>query len=241
MLDNASNMNKAGVIFDGDDTLWETMPLYTEAKQAFFYEMAQLGFNPAEVELRFESKDRENVSKLGFSKHRFPTSMADTYRLFCEKHKVEYQEEIEKTMRGIGYQVFIKHPKILDHADQVLAQLRPRYSLVLATKGDIEVQQARIEQSGLSGLFDKIFILPHKSAKELQEIVEACNLDMRRSWVVGNSLKSDINPALHTGLSAIWIPYYTWDYEEDEQLVSPHLYKSDSLQDAAKILMREAA
>jgi phosphoglycolate phosphatase-like HAD superfamily hydrolase len=78
-------MSSAGVIFDGDDTLWETAPLYARAKQQFFGQMSSLGFDPREVESAFHNIDVVNVDRLGFSKHRFPTSMAETYRLFCEK------------------------------------------------------------------------------------------------------------------------------------------------------------
>lgn len=234
-------MKHAGVIFDGDDTLWETQPFYTEAKRAFYSEMSRLGFNAAEVQAMFENTDKTNVESLGFSKHRFPTSMAQTYRSFCEKHCLDFESAIEDKIRRIGYEVFSKRPVIIDGAEQVLAHLRPHYKLILATKGDTEVQQAKIDSSGLSRFFDVIFILEHKTERELRQVIETCNLDVQKSWLVGNSLKSDINPAHRVGLKAIWIPYDTWGYEEDRQPDSPDIFKSTSLQGALKILMQERA
>ncbi len=76
-------MSSAGIIFDGDDTLWETAPLYARAKKEFFARMSSLGFDPLEVKKTFQLIDIANVDRLGFSKERFPTSMAETYRLLA--------------------------------------------------------------------------------------------------------------------------------------------------------------
>ncbi len=75
-------MYQAGIIFDGDDTLWETSVFYKEAKEEFFDKMASLGFNQSEVQESFEKTDVANVTRFGFTKKRFPTSMAETYQNF---------------------------------------------------------------------------------------------------------------------------------------------------------------
>lgn len=225
-----------GIIFDGDDTLWETMPFYTEAKNEFYVEMGRLGFDPAKVSKAFEFLDKSNVGKYGFSKHRFPYSMAETYRSFCEQSHTQPERDVEEKLKEIGYRVFTKRPILLDHAKEVLAQLKPRYFMVLATKGDLEIQRLRIKQTGIEEYFDKIYILDHKTDKELRQITVECGLDVSRSWAIGNSLKSDINPALKIGLRVIWIPYETWSYEADVQIESSCLYKVDSLNQILTIL-----
>lgn len=232
-------MKSAGIIFDGDDTLWETMPVYTQAKEEFFREMSTLGFDRQEVERLFEHTDVENVNRLGFTKHRFPTSMAETYRSFCDKYQCLADDTIEERMRGLGYSVFDRPPVVFDHAERTLARLRPHYKLILATKGDQEVQQSKIDHSGLANQFSSIYILDHKTDKELRHIVEDCGLDVTSSWAIGNSLRSDINPGLRIGLKAIWIPYYTWDYEEDVEPNSKLMYKVDSLEESLAILLPE--
>jgi putative hydrolase of the HAD superfamily len=232
-------MSFTGIIFDGDDTLWETMPIYTRAKREFFGEMSSLGFDPQEVENVFETTDVANVSRLGFTKHRFPSSMAETYRSFCDKYQRVAENAVEQRMRGIGYNVFDSPPMVFDSAPRVLARLRSHYKLILATKGDHEVQQSKIAQSGLADFFASIYVLDHKSERELSQILEECELDVSNSWIIGNSLKSDINPGLRLGLKAVWIPYYTWDYEEDVEPNSKFMYKVESLEDSLKILLPE--
>lgn len=232
-------MKSSGIIFDGDDTLWETMPVYTSAKQEFFREMSSLGFNPREVESIFESTDVANVTRLGFTKDRFPTSMAETYQSFCDKYQRPSEITIEQRIKGIGYSVFDRPPVVFEHAQRVLSQLRPHYKLILATKGDHEVQQSKINHSGLADFFSSIYILDHKTDEELRNIAEECELSVSRSWIIGNSLKSDINPGLRVGLKAIWIPYYTWDYEEDVEPNSEFVYKVDSLEESLAILLPE--
>lgn len=232
-------MSSAGIIFDGDDTLWEMMPVYTKAKREFFSEMSSLGFDSQEVESVFESTDVANVNRLGFTKHRFPTSMAETYRLFCEKYQHAAEETVEQQMRRIGYRVFDRPPRIFNNAERILTRLRPYYKLILATKGDREVQQAKFDHSGLAGYFASIYLLDQKTDRELRQIIEECDLDVHNSWSIGNSLRSDINPGLRLGLKAIWIPYYTWDYEEDVEPDSKFVYKVDSLEESLKILISE--
>src|SRR5882672_5200204 len=81
-----TNVSAHTVIFDADDTLWETQSLYSDSKNRFFLEMLRVGFPIGEVRDRFEKIDNENVSKFGFSKSRFPRSMRDTYSVFCAEY-----------------------------------------------------------------------------------------------------------------------------------------------------------
>lgn len=76
---------RSGLIFDGDDTLWETQSLYNLAKRRFRAEMEALGYDPEEVLRTFEEVDIINVRLLGFSKNRFPKSMSDTYEIMCSR------------------------------------------------------------------------------------------------------------------------------------------------------------
>jgi len=232
-------MTTAGVIFDGDDTLWETMPAYAEAKQEFCKEMALLGFDPKDALNTFESIDVINVDKFGFSKHRFPISMAETYRLFCDRSSWPYDRAIERKIENIAYGIFGKALITFECAEQVLASLRSHYKLILATKGDEEIQLAKIDQSGLAHFFTSIQILDHKTEREFRRIAEECELDVSSSWVVGDSLRSDINPALEVGFRAIWIPNDAWAYEKADLPDSDRLFKVNALQDSLRLLIPE--
>jgi putative hydrolase of the HAD superfamily len=234
-------MSSAGIIFDGDDTLWYTMPIYTKAKQEFFDEMFALGFDPEEVERTFEQIDAQNVSRFGFSKRRFPTSMEETYQLFCRKHRFPLDEAVRGKIINIGISVFAKPPTLSSDVERVLNLLHRRYKLILATKGDQEVQQAKIDQTGLSPFFSSIYILAHKTTEELRTIAEECELNIFDSWVVGDSLKSDINPGLQVGFKAIWLRTDTWSYEKDPEPDSNRLYAVSTLLDTLGLLIPEEA
>jgi putative hydrolase of the HAD superfamily len=226
------------IIFDGDDTLWETTPLYAGAKQDFFGRMSLLGFDPREVEREFHLIDVANVDRLGFSKERFPTSMAETYRFFCEKHDASYDRMIENAMRDIGYRVFEQVPALCEGAEWVLSQLRGHYRLFLATKGDQDIQRAKIQHSKLSDFFERIYILDRKTVQDMNRIVQECQLAIQKTWVVGDSLKSDINPALAVGFNAIWIPKKgTWAYEDDSLPTSDRFYQLETLSDLLTLLL----
>lgn len=230
-------MNKAGIIFDGDDTLWETSVFYTEAKQSFFNEMSALGFNSEEVKRQFEKTDIDNLKNFGFTKQRFPTSMEDTYKYFCNSYGVENKREIAHKLKVIGYNVFEKKPLILDHAEKILEELKFSFRLFLATKGDSEIQFSKIEYSGLKSYFDNIYILDQKTEKEFAQIIEDNDLARDKTWSVGNSLKSDIYPALKVGLCSIWIPHKeTWEYENDLIPDSSSFFQVESLTDILKIV-----
>lgn len=231
-------MQRPGIIFDGDDTLWETSIFYKEAKEKFFLEMADLGFDCKEVEEFFDKTDLANVVKFGFTKKRFPTSMAETYRAFCEQYNYKNETDTELRLTTIGSGVFQRKPILLDDAEYVLKELKPHYELILATKGDSEVQKDKISHSGLASHFHRIYILDHKTETELRNIVNENKFNISKSWAIGNSLKSDINPALNIGLKAIWIPYhYTWAYEEAEPQESPNFHKASSLKEILNFLL----
>ncbi|MGH9929695.1 MAG: HAD hydrolase-like protein [Pyrinomonadaceae bacterium] len=131
--------------------------------------------------------------------------MAETYRLFCDRSSWPYDRAIERKIENIGYGIFGKALITFQCAEHVLARLRSHYKLILATKGDEEIQLAKIDQSGLAHFFTSIQILDHKTEGEFRRIAEECELDVSSSWVVGDSLRSDINPALEVGFRAIWI------------------------------------
>ncbi|TEB06963.1 hypothetical protein Psch_00498 [Pelotomaculum schinkii] len=100
-----------------------------------------------------------------------------------------------------------------------MTQLSGRYPLLLATKGEPAVQNLRVEQSGLARWFDKVYVLNEKNAAAYTSIALEQKIKPPLSWVVGNSMKSDINPALQAGFNCIFIHHpHTWDFEDEEPL-----------------------
>lgn len=229
-------MNDPGIIFDGDDTLWQTMPLYTQAKADFCRYLASFGFDPEAVLEEFERTDLKNFAILGFTRERFPTSMVETYRSMSGEVGIKYDESVAIEVADIGDRVFRSPTTLIGGARELLLALVQNFRLILFTKGDAAVQENRIRQSGLRDLFAAIYVHPHKSVNDFETIIVEQSLARARSWSIGNSLKSDINPALAADLSAIWIPFETWDAEADIRIHSTKMHVANSLLDCLTIL-----
>lgn len=227
---------KPVLIFDGDDTLWETMPLYTEAKEKFFHLMQKEGFAKVKVESFFENRDRRNVKTLGFSRRRFGISMQQTYRHFCSETDRPLRKSVKSQIVTIRDHVFGKKPKLVPFARSALQSLMRRNRLILLTKGTRSVQLDRVSTSGLSHFFEKIIVVQHKGRDTFRGIVQALNVSPANTWSVGDSIRSDINPALQSGLNAIWIPRAAWGYERGIPRRSVRFHRVESLKHVRSIV-----
>ena len=105
----------------------------------------------------------------------------------------------------------------MPHAHDVLAMLQGSFRLHLLTKGDSAVQQRRVAVSGLSGYFEKVWIVAEKNLDTFTAVSDFAAVPPRACWSVGNSLPSDINPALECGLNAVFVPHpHTWTLERQD-------------------------
>jgi putative hydrolase of the HAD superfamily len=232
------SLSRTGVIFDGDDTLWETQPLYERAKERFLRAMELQGFDPSEAKRHFDSIEINNARMLGFSKLRFPRSMSDTYRTLCRSYDKTIDEDVESFVESIGKSAYADNPRVFEGVREVLAKLKARnLCLILATKGDHDVQEEKISTSGLRQYFHHLYVLKLKDEGELTRIVKETGLDIRESWSIGNSIRSDINPALRVGMKAIWIPNQAWDFEDEKLIASDRVFRVDSIKDVADLII----
>jgi putative hydrolase of the HAD superfamily len=110
------------------------------------------------------------------------------------------------------------HPlELLPEVPQTLQYLSTRHRLILVTKGAVAEQTGKIERSGLKQHFAATEIVAEKDAAIYQSIVEEYSLPHESTWMIGNSPRSDINPALAAGLHAVFVPHgNTWILEHDE-------------------------
>ena len=227
---------KPVLIFDGDDTLWRTMPLYDEAKRHFFQLMSRQGFPAKEVEKHFEERDRRNVKSLGFSKRRFGLSMLQTYRQFAHTQRRPVRGSVDRQIIDIRNKIFDAKPKLVPFATMVLESLAPSNRLVLLTKGTKGVQLRRVSTSGLRHFFERIFVVKDKNNATFKQVLHTLKTKPSNAWSVGDSLRSDINPALRYGLNAIWVPSTNWTYEQDVLFSSSRFYKIQSLTEVIAII-----
>jgi putative hydrolase of the HAD superfamily len=226
------------IIFDGDDTLWSTMPLYDIAKGRFADCVRALTPSADEAIRRLDEIDHANVAQHSFTKGRFPGSMVQAYRVLCLECGVVPEPEVESQLLEAGQAVFTSAVVPYPDADACLARLAPRFQLVLATKGDAHIQGQRVEQSGFGHYFTDIRILAEKTDQQFRDILHDRGCIAETAWSVGNSVRSDINPSLRVGLSAVLIPRTTWQYEDEPVLSSPRLFVTDSLTGAAEHIIQ---
>jgi putative hydrolase of the HAD superfamily len=213
LMDSGHNDQPRGVIFDGDDTLWRTESLYDEARaaaRAALGESAEIGARWEELQRRI---DVENVAILGFSSERFPTSCVQAYQQLSE-HSVVYDATVAAAVRNAAAQVFNRDPELVPGAHETLNALRVDGTrLALLTKGDLGVQRRRVITSGLEKYFDLVRIVSEKSPDTIRTIAAELRVPLRNAWMVGNSVRSDVMPALEAGIRAIWIEAHVWEYE----------------------------
>ena len=107
--------------------------------------------------------------------------------------------------------------EVIDGVAGTLEYLAARHDLTLFTKGHVEEQKLKIDRSGLRGFFAHTAIVKEKDAAAYRDLVEARGMDPARTWMIGNSPKSDVNPALEAGLNAVFVPHaFTWVLEKQE-------------------------
>ncbi len=201
------------LIMDADDTLWENNIYFEQAIHSFMTFLDHSRLSHEEVRAVLDEIER----LMGYGSANFTKSLVETYRRLAEKDLLE--EDIEQ-VRRFGEQIRAQPLQLLEGVQETLAYLSPRHDLFLLTKGDSEEQELKVERSGIEDYFKQVVIVPEKDVTTYHRIVSELQIDPQRTWMVGNSPRSDINPALAAGLNAVYIPHpHTWHLEhEDVQL-----------------------
>ena len=227
-----------GVVFDGDDTLWHTEQLYDDARQAAAEVVRASGSDPSAWEVIQRRVDVENVTGLGHSVQRFPSSCVQAYEELCLAEGRTPDGAVSEQIRRVAQSVFHADAPVVAGAKATLLLLRARgVRLALLTKGDPDVQGRRLDRSGLRDLFDAVFIVSDKSPQVIREVVASLGTDVRSAWMVGNSVRSDVLPALAAGLRTVWIDAHVWEYERSQDhLVDDRVIRASALADIPDLL-----
>jgi putative hydrolase of the HAD superfamily len=204
---------KQHLLFDLDDTLIHCNRFFNEAREQFLQAMGQF-FASYAIDLNMVSEtqnqiDLSGIEEHGLGKHRFPESLASTYRLMCEKFGKDHDTQEEQELLAIGYGVYTRPVELYPQAHETLLKLREAgHELYLYTGGDIEIQTAKVLNAGLHELFPehRRFVSEHKNRTVLAEILQKNKFDREHTWMIGNSARNDIRPALEEGIHAIYLP-----------------------------------
>jgi putative hydrolase of the HAD superfamily len=229
------NVSQA-IVFDGDDTLWRTEPLYDDARQRARGVVEGAGLDGSEWETLERRLDVENVARLGHGVTRFPTSCVEAYEQLCSEQGRPIAPDVSEQIWDAASTAFTEPAPLVPGARNVLEALRWRgLRLALLTKGDPELQRRRIEQSGLVDLFDVVEVVEEKTPAAYQHVLSELGVPASAALGVGNSVRSDVLPSLAAGVQPIWIDAYVWEYERSEGELDPRVIAISDLADLLEV------
>lgn len=223
------------LLVDGDDTLWYTQPMYTEALEDYFWLMEQLGFRRKMAEQYQLSINLDFVRDNGFQVNYFGQTFVDAYDKMARFLNRETHDLIRHTLKTLGDTVYTRIPQKMEYADDFLDIAGCYYDLILYTAGNEETQLRKARANGLLDYFKLAWVVGDKTPEVLGAYIDAFEVDRASVTVIGNSLKSDINPAIACSVRAIHFDNPTWTFDQTE-LADPNVPRVKSLMEAIAFL-----
>ena len=212
--------------FDADDTLWHNERFF-KLTQDRFEELLSDYTEAAHLHERLIAAERRNIGQYGFGVKGFVLSMIETA---VEVTDGAVPGHVIQQILAAG-QDMLAHPiELLPHAESTVTALAEEYRIVLITKGDLLHQERKLAQSGLGDLFDAVEIVSEKTAATYQKAFASGGPET--AMMVGNSMKSDVVPAVEAGSWGVYVPHdLEWDLEKAEPPESPRFHAIDDLGD----------
>jgi putative hydrolase of the HAD superfamily len=201
------------LLIDGDDTLWENNVYFEEAIEAFLDYLRHSSLDRDQVRSMLDEIERLNSRVHGYGAAAFARNLRQTYERLAER-RVELRD-LDYLMM-LGQRILKREIELLPGVAETLSYLRAHHRLLLVTKGDPEEQGLKVERSGVRDEFNEVVILAEKDEQAYRDLVRAYHLEPPSTWMIGNSPRSDVNPALSAGLNAVFIPHaHTWRLESE--------------------------
>ena len=207
-------MTRQFLIVDADDTLWENNIYFERAFEEFAQYLDHSSLSMREVRDVLDDIEAANARIHGYGSLNFARNLRQCYERLAERH---VSEEDLTTVAAFAERILESPIELIDGVADTLEYLASRHDLTLFTKGHPEEQKLKIDRSGLGVYFGHTAIVKEKDAPAYRELVAARGMDPARTWMIGNSPKSDINPALEAGLNAVFVPHaHTWILEKQD-------------------------
>ena len=205
--------------FDGDDTLWHSEGYYRQAGEAFAAIMARyVDVADRDVHERMLATEQRNLKLFGYGAKGMALSMVETAIAVSDGRigaaDIHALIELGKTV--------LQHPvELLPGIRAAVEAVAEQYQVVLITKGDLFHQEKKVAESGLADLFRRIEIVSEKNAATYRRVLGEFDLQPAQFAMVGNSLRSDIEPVLRLGGWGVHLPYHvTWAHELENGLAA---------------------
>ncbi len=224
------------LLIDADDTLWQNNIYFERAIAAFIGYLNHHRYTGAEVRKALNEVERETILAHGYGLSSFTRSLVQCFERLSTEPVTE-----DKRRRVVGFAEAIADQEIelLPGVAETLEELAARHRLILMTKGNHAEQADKLARSGLAQYFTAAEIVAEKDPATYRSVIARHELKPHTSWMIGNSPKSDINPALAAGLHAIFLFHKdTWVLEHAEIAQAPpsqQLLELDSFAKLAEI------
>jgi putative hydrolase of the HAD superfamily len=198
------------VALDADDTLWHNEPLYTNTREQFRQLLAK--YEPSGVlEDRLYEVELRNLRHFGYGVKGFVLSLIES-AIEMTGGRVE-TADVSRIIEW-GREMLVSPVELLEGVREVAEELAADFPLILVTKGDLLHQETKLASSGLGHLFKGLEVVSEKDERIYRNLIARHGIRPDRFVMVGNSLRSDVLPALEAGAQAVYIPYeMSWVHE----------------------------
>jgi putative hydrolase of the HAD superfamily len=221
------------LLIDADDTLWENNIYFERAIAAFISFLDHREYSAAEVRQALNSVERETILAHGYGLSSFTRSLVDCFERLSP---TQVTEEKRERIRGFARTIAEQEIELLPGVNETLAELAGRHRLILMTKGNRAEQAGKLARSGLAHHFTAVEIVAEKDPETYHAVIGRHELKPHTSWMIGNSPKSDINPALAAGLHAVFLFHKdTWVLEHATVDAAPEGQRLVELDSFAKL------
>lgn len=232
-----SFLNNIKVIaFDADDTLWDNEPFFRQTEDFMCDILASYG-DKEDISSRLFEIEMTNMDDYGYGAVAFTMSLIET-AVKVSDGKIP-ANDIGKIIEA-GRKLVRLPATPLAGVVKTLKLLKEseKYQLVIYTKGELLTQENKLKRSGLLPFFNQIFIVTDKKEEDYRKLCAQLQITPTELLMIGNSLRSDILPALNIGANAIYVPYAVmWQHEVIEDFNHEKMIRINTFEDLAKILL----
>ena len=206
---------RLNLLFDADDTLWDSNIHFLEAFDEFVEAVAGAGVEREAVAAAVREVELELIETHGYGRGPYVMALHQAARKVAAE---PYHEPLRLHVERIGQTLLERECPLLPGVGETVRELADRHGLILFTKGQRDEQVRKLERSGLKPYFERIETPREKDVDAYRRVLADNGLAPEHTFMIGNSPRSDINPALRAGLrAAVYIPYpHTWELEDEE-------------------------
>jgi putative hydrolase of the HAD superfamily len=233
------------LIFDLDDTLIHCNVYFDRVIDRFVdyleHWFANVSLSRAEIKCKQQEFDIAGIHIQGFTVERFPLSLVETYEYYCDAYGRLSQHEEHQMLLQLGYTVYDSEFELYPNVVRTLTRLTKKgHILSLYTGGDQTIQMNKVNKVNLTPFFeDRIFVKRHKNYQAMNSILNEQCYNRDHTWMIGNSQKTDILPAIECNIGAIYVPpisSWVFDQLDVPDIKGPRVLHAPSINKIPQVL-----